>query len=316
MTRDYISIPQQYVDDVLSGAIPACKWVKLACQRQADDLARQADPTWLFRFDPDKAARVCSFIEKLPHIKGPLTGQRIVLSPWQIFILTTVFGWVSKITGFRRFRRVYSEIPRGNGKSTFSSGVALYMTAADKEGGAEVYSAAVTKEQAGIVFNDAKKMLRHETAAALRERLGLTALEHSIHHPKSNSLFKALASENGALDELATHLSVLDELHAHKTRDVYDVMETSLGKRPQSLLWSITTAGSNRAGICFEVRDRITKILEGVFDEPTVFGIIYTIDDEDDWATIEAQQKANPNFGISVFADDLAQKLRKAQQQP
>lgn len=313
---NYLDIAAKYCAEVLTGEIPACKWVHLACQRQVDDLIRQSDPAWPFRFDEAKASRVCRFVASLPHVKGPLTGQKIVLEPWQVFILTTIFGWVSKVTGFRRFRRVYVEVPRGNAKSTLSSAVALYMLACDGDGGAEVYSAARTKEQAGIVFNDAKKMLRSESSAKLREKLGLQALEHSISHSKSGSVFKALASENGALDGLATSFVCLDELHAHSTRDVYDVMETSLGKRPQSLLWSITTAGSNLAGICFEVRDRVVKIIEGVFEEPTVFGIVYTIDDGDAWDTEEAARKANPNYGISVFADDLEQKLRKAKQQP
>jgi phage terminase large subunit-like protein len=313
---NYTDIAASYAVDVLAGKILACKWVRAACQRQVGDLLRQSDPAWPFRFDEAKAARVCRFVASLPHVKGPLTGQKIALEPWQIFILTTIFGWINKATGFRRFRRVYIEIPRGNAKSTLSSGIALYMLAADSEGGAEVYSAARTKEQASIVFNDARKMLRSEASAKLREKLGLQALEHSISHSKSGSVFKALASENGALDGLATHFACLDELHAHGTRDVYDVLETSLGKRTQSLLWSITTAGSNLSGICAEVRDRITKILDTVFDEPTVFGIIYTIDAEDDWSTEEAARKANPNYGISVFADDLEQKLRAAKHRP
>jgi phage terminase large subunit-like protein len=315
-SRDYAAIARQYEADVLADTIPACKWVRLSVQRNVDDLIRQDDPQYPYRYDPTKGDRACRFIASLPNIKGPQTGKPIELQPWQAWIVMTVFSWVSKATGFRRFRRVYIEVPRGNGKSTLSSGIALYMLCADREGGAEVYSAAVSKEQAQIVFGDAQKMLRHEAAAQLRERLGLSVLAHGIHHPKTNSLFRALASENGALDGLATHLSILDELHAHKTREVYDVMETSLGKRTQSLLWAITTAGSNRAGICFEVRDRITKILERVFEEETVFGVVYTIDDKDSWDTVEAARKANPNYGVSVFPDDLAQKLRAAQQQP
>ncbi len=316
MSTDFQELADKYAADVLCGAIPACAWVRKAVQRNVDDLARQDDPSWPYRYDQEKGARVCKFISSLPHVKGPLCGQLIKLEPWQVWILTTIFGWLSKATGLRRFRRVYLEMGRGNGKSALSSGVALYMLCADHEGGAEIYSAARTKEQAGIVFNDAKKMLRSEAAAKLRIKLGLQVLEHSIAHSKSGSLFRALASENGALDGLATHFACLDELHAHSTRDVYDVMDTSTGKRPQSLVWSITTAGSNLSGICFETRDHVTKVLDGVFDEPTVFGIIYTIDATDAWDTEAAMRKANPNLGVSVYLDDLQQKLRKAKQSP
>lgn len=138
----------QYAKEITSGKIAACHWVERACQRQLDDLSRFKGKASPYRFNPtlkDKEGRsfrpadnLCAFIERLTHVKGPLAGQSITLEPWQIFILTTVFGWV-KPNGKRRFRRTYIEVPRGNAKSTLSSAVALYMLAADREGGAEVY---------------------------------------------------------------------------------------------------------------------------------------------------------------------------------
>ena len=131
--------------------MPTCKWVRAACQRQLDDLDRFKGKDSPYRFNPkltDKLGRsfypadnLCAFIERLPHVKGPLAGTPIKLEPWQVFILTTVFGWI-KPDGNRRFRRSYIEVPRGNAKSTLSSALALYMLAADGEGGAEVYGTA------------------------------------------------------------------------------------------------------------------------------------------------------------------------------
>lgn len=323
--RPYAQIAADYCADVLAGRILACKWVRLACERQQRDLTRAADPAFPYTYDEAKGARVCLFIEKLPHIKGPLSGQTIVLEPWQLFILCTAFGWVRKDTGKRRFRRVYIEVPRGNGKSALSSGVALYMLAADGEGGPEVYSAARVKEQARIVFDVAKKMLRTGPGIKLRQHFGIQVLEHSIIHPASNGIFTAVSSDAQALDGGNVHYGCLDELHAHPTSEVYDVFDTATGKRDQSMLWAITTAGVDLTGICYSTRDYILKVLEGVFEDERWFGVVYTIDEGDpnadppipgdDWADPATWKKANPNYGVSVFPDDLEMKAKKALQQ-
>ena len=146
VSKNYCGIARQYMEGVLSGVIVACEWVKLACQRQKEDLERFA-ASGLYIFNEAKGNEVCRFIELLTHTKGALAGKRIVLEPWQIFILTTSFGWRRRADGGRRFRRVYIEVPRGNGKSSLSSGVGLYCLVADKEPGAEVYSFATTRSR-------------------------------------------------------------------------------------------------------------------------------------------------------------------------
>ena len=161
--RDYLGIAKKYARDVSTGKVFACKWVKLACKRQTEDLKKYAR-SGLYEWSKEEAGRICRFIELLTHTKGELAGQRVVLEPWQIFILTTVFGWRRRAEGGRRFRRVYIEVPRGSGKSTLSSGVALYCLLADHEPGAEVYSFATTRDQAKIVFGDAKVMAEHNPA--------------------------------------------------------------------------------------------------------------------------------------------------------
>ncbi len=307
MARDYVSVARQYARNVVAGKMPTCKWVHAACQRQLGDLDRFKGKASPYRFNPkltDKLGRsfypadnLCAFIERLPHVKGPLAGTPIKLEPWQVFILTTVFGWV-KPDGNRRFRRSYIEVPRGNAKSTLSSALAIYMLAADGEGGAEVYSLATTRDQARIVFGDAQTMARQ--SAGFRSRFGVGVGAHNMHVMASGSKFEALSAEGSTLDGLNIHLGCIDELHAHKTRTVYDVVETGTGKRDNSLLWVITTAGSNRSGICYEIRTFVTRLLDGVFNDDSQFGIIYGLDEGDDWTLESSLVKANPNWGISV----------------
>jgi len=310
----YLERARRYADEVVSGLIPACRFVYLACERQLNDL--QSPPNG-YGFDEARASEVCRFTELCPHIKGPLAsrGELIALADWQVFILTTVFGWVDA-EGHRRFRRVYIEVPRGNGKSALSSTVGLFMLSLDGEAGAEVYSAATTRDQARIVFRDAQAMARK--MPAFTKRFGIEVTAQAIVQLRSSSSFKALSADGHTLDGLNIHLAVVDELHAHKTRDVYDVLETGLGKRPQSLLWLITTAGVNKHGICYEVRDFAAKVLTGtVLGEAAdaLFAIIYTIDEADDPFSEEALAKANPNWGISVDPKMVMQTMQKAQQQ-
>lgn len=311
--RDYLAIAKKYARDVSTGKILACKWVKLACKRQTEDLKKYAR-SGLYEWSKEEAGRICRFIELLTHAKGELAGQRVVLEPWQIFILTTVFGWRRRADGGRRFRRAYIEVPRGSGKSTLSSGVALYCLLADREQGADVYSFATTRDQAKIVFGDAKVMA--ENSVALRERFGLQVLANALYVPRTNSTFQAKSAEGSTLDGLNTHLAIVDELHAHKTRAVYDVVETSLGKRRSSLLWCITTAGFDTSGICYEVRTMSTKVLSRTTEDETQFAIIYTIDDGDDWSSMEALEKANPNWNVSVRPEVITALLQKAKALP
>jgi phage terminase large subunit-like protein len=330
----HVAASEKYCDDVVSGEIPACKWVVAACLRQKDDRKRK-DIIWR----PEMAERICKFAELMPHIKGEWAKRKelIKLEPWQSFILTTVFGWYLP-SGYRRFRTSYKEIPRKNAKSTLSSTVGNYMLTADGEAGSEVYSAATTRDQARIVFNDAQAMARK--SPGLLKKYGVEVTARNIHVMDTSSKFEPLSAEGETLDGLNVHCGILDELHAHKKRDVFDVIETGTGSRNQSLLWLITTSGSNRAGICYEQRTYLTRILNsvlkrhpeipadyrgGCIDDDSYFGIIYTIDEEqkdaegkiislaDDWTTEAAWRKANPNYGISVKPDDIARLAHKAQ---
>lgn len=287
--------------------------MKQACQRHLDDLHK---PPVGYVYDKGKAERACKFIELCPHIKGELAkrDELIRLEDWQVFIVCSVFGWADK-NGNRRFRKVYIEVPRGNGKSSFTSPIGLYMLAVDGEQGAEVYSAATTRDQARIVFRDAQAMARK--MPKFRERFGVEVPAQAITQLRTNSTFQALSADGHTLDGLNIHLAAIDELHAHKTREVYDVLETGLGKRPQSLLWMITTAGSNKHGICYEVRDYALKVLAGTVSDnaaESLFAIVYTTDEGDDPYEESTLRKANPNWGVSVDPSMVMQTASKARQ--
>jgi phage terminase large subunit-like protein len=313
----YIRKANDYRRGVLAGKIPACKWVRLACERQERELEcwRRKEKSWPYEWRPQKAADFCEFVEGLPHVEGEWAkrNEKIRLEPWQCFIYTTVFGWYRK-DGLRRFREVYLEIPRKNSKSTMTAGLGLFLLSADGEAGAQVYSAATTRDQAKIVWNIAKRMVRKDQLFA--NTLRIQALANSIFQEHTGSKFQPLSRDSKTLEGKGTSGGLIDELHAHKTREVYDVIETSVGARAQPLIWNITTAGSDISGICYEVRANLIKILEGVAQDAAMFGLIYTLDEGDDWTLEASWRKANPNYGVSVNPDDLARKAAKAMRTP
>lgn len=307
----YAERAHSYARGAVNGKHIVCKWVRLACQRHLSDLARAAtESDYPYYWDDAAANHVCTFIEVLPHVKGQWATSTIELESWQCFLVAVVFGWRRKADTLRRFRVVYIEVPRKNAKSTLTAGIALYMLMADGESGAECYSAATTGDQARIVFDVARNMVRREPR--LKQRFGVDSGEHSIYVRHAISTFRPLNAEGSTLDGLNPHFASVDELHAHKRRDVWDVLESATGARSQPLIWAITTAGSDRSGICYEVRDYVIKLLEGRAAGEATFGIIYTIDDGDDWTDPISWQKANPNLGVSVSPEDLQIKCTKA----
>lgn len=316
----------QYAEQVVAGEIVACELVRLACQRFLNDL--EHGPERGIYFIEDRAQHILEFYSFIPHVKGALAGKPIDLMPWHVFILINIFGFVIPLideqTGkevvdedgdvvfVRRFRTAYNEVARKNAKSTLSSGIGLYMTGADGEGGAEVYSAATTRDQARIVFEDAKNMLK-KSKATLGRLFEFNKL--AIYQERTASKFEPLSSDANNLDGLNIHCGIVDELHAHKTRDVWDVLETATGARLQSLLFGITTAGFNKEGICYELRDYGIKVLRGQVDDDSFFAIIYTLDKDDDPFDETVWQKANPGLGVCKRWDDLRRLAKKAKEQ-
>ena len=304
----HVERAHQYAHDVVAGRVLACKWVRQACHRHLNDLARaSADSTYAYEFDQAKASRVCRFIEQLPHTKGDWAlsvggrDNRIELEPWQCFIYCCVFGWVKRASDLRRFSIAYVCVPRKNGKSILAAGTGLYMFAADGEMGSEVYAGATCQRQAMEVFRPAKQMV--ERTPRLKAAFGVTVGSKNLAILGSGSRFEPVVGNPG--DGSSPSCAIVDEYHEHRNDQLLDSMRTGMGARKQPLLWVITTAGVNIAGPCHALQSEVQKVLEGTLQRDEVFGIIYTIDEDVDWTSETALRMANPNYGVSVFADFL-----------
>jgi len=298
-----------YVESILNGKLIAGKWTKLACKRFKEDFSKLN-----IYFSEISASHVVKFFEKyLSHSKGEWAGQSLILEPWEKFILYNIFGWKNE-NGLRRFRTGYIECGRKNGKSLLLSGIGSYCFLADGEEGGEVYSAAVKLKQAEIVFGEAKKMIKKSSVLSQM----VTFFKTNMSVEKTGSKFEPVVSESETLDGLNISCGLIDELHAHPNRDLWDVFETATGARRQPLQVAITTAGFDRDTVCWTVHDYTEKILERVIDDDSFFGVIYAIDieDKDKWEDESLWIKANPNLGVSVKLDDLQRKAKRAKEIP
>ncbi|EXL08620.1 terminase large subunit [Aquamicrobium defluvii] len=306
----HVAVGNQYAKDVVAGKIPACKWVRLACQRHLDDLKRQKDRAFDYRFDPAEAEKVCRFVELMPHAKGAWAsrGETLVMQPWQVFLTICIFGWLNKVDGFRRFRRALLLVPRKNGKSAWAAAIGLYMLAADGEHGAEVYSGATTEKQAWEVFRPARIMAMRQ--AAFREHYGVTVNASNLHMLSNESRFEPVIGKPG--DGSSPHCAIIDEYHEHATDDMLATMQTGMGARDQPLTLVITTAGSNIAGPCYAMMQEARRMLDGIVDDDELFALMYGLDPEDDWTEEASLRKANPNFGVSVGDKFLLSEQRQA----
>lgn len=232
----------------------------------------------------------------------------ITLEPWQLFIICCAFGWVQKGSKLRRFREVYTEIPRKNGKSAISAGVALYCFTCDNEFGAEVYSGATTEKQAWEVFRPARLMCKR--TPLLVEAFGIEVNASNLNRPEDGARFEPLIGNPG--DGSSPHCAIVDEYHEHPTDSLYTTMLTGMGARRQPLMWAITTAGYNIEGPCYDKRREVIEMLNGTVPNEELFGVIFTVDEGDDWTDPKVLEKANPNMGVSVYRDFLLSQQQRA----
>ena len=308
MTKTKIHPAEQYAKQVLAGEVMVCEFVTLAVKRYYNDLENALDKGWYF--DRKAAIRAIGFIEKLKHTKGKWAGQRFKLESWQQFILWNIFGWM-KADGTRRFRYVYVEIARKNGKTALSAGIGLYMLFADGEARPEVYSAATVKDQARICFSDAVEIVKKTDLKNY-----LSPYRNSIVYELKSGMMKPLSSDYGTHDGLNPSCGIIDEFHAHKDSGMFDVIKSAFGARRQPLMFIITTAGFNKNGACYAYRSNVIKILQGINEDDSLFGIIYTLDSKEEWDNPKMWIKSNPNLGVSVFPEYLADQVNDAKNRP
>jgi len=294
-----------YCNGVVSGEIVACNWIRKACQRHLDDLTRT---DWRWTYDPDRAEKVCRFIQLCPHEKGEKQGSPLLLEDFQVWIVCNVFGWVDSETRLRRFKEAVLIVPRKNGKSPLAAAISLYMTFFDGEPGAETYCGALSEEQAWEVFRPAKAML--EGMPDLCKRFGIEINAKSIVQPSTRSRMKPVigSGRDGAM----THLFVGDEAHQWRDSSLYDAQSTSMVGRSQPLKLIISTAGDTIEGPCHSKQGEVEQMLNGTIPNDRLFGAIYTSDPDIDWTSKEALLQANPNLGVSVSEEFLVEAQAEA----
>ena len=329
MTTKYISsakppskaaarkVVKAYMVGVRSGKVPASKYIRLAVDRHRTDL-KDGHERGLY-FDEDAAHHAVEFFPRyLRHSKGEWARQAFHLAPWQTFIIWVLFGW-KNADGNRRFRVAYIEMPRKNGKSTMAAGIGCYMLCADKEDGAEIYTAATKRDQAKIIHEEGVRMV--ESSPALDK--WCKVVRNNISVARTYSKWEPLGADSKTMDGLNVHGGILDELHAHPDRGVWDKIKTGTGSRRQPLTFAVTIAGTDvKTTICGEQHDYTRRVLDGTIEKDSHFGFIAAIDEGDeenegdDWTDEKAWAKANPNLGVSVKLAYLKDEFETAREVP
>ena len=307
-----ITEPRQwldYVDGINSGTIPAGDYIKKLVTKFESDLERD---DWEWTFDVERGEKYIDFIQKYTiHTRGSWAGQKFLLSPWQKFFIVNIFGWVHKDEGYRRYRTALLFVARKSGKTQMAAAIALAMMFLDKEAAGEYVFAAAKKDQARICFDELGRMLS-KGPADLRKRFKV--MRHHIEGPYDGRA-KALSSDANTLDGLSLQLGVLDEYHAQKTSDLWNVLKSSMGSRKSPLMLAITTAGFIPDGPCAEAMVTAKEVLDGWKEDERTMAMIFQIDieQEDDWKDEEVWVKANPNLGESISMDYLRSQATQAQ---
>ncbi len=274
---------------------------------------RERLPALGFWFDDEAADRVITFIESYcRHHKGEWAGQLLILEPWQRAILREAFGWM-RADGTRRFRTVYIEVARKNGKTEVAGSVGLYLLVGDDEPGAEIYCTATKEDQSRILFDVGVEMRKQSPEISdVTVKFQKSIVCHAL-----GSKFRFLGSDSDTLDGLNPHGNLVDELHAHKDPHVYNVLATAMGARRQPMTFVITTAGLYEPGsIGWQQHEYAIKVLDRVIEDETFFAYVAAADPEDDWTDPATWGKANPNLGVSVKWDYLADLVNRAKNEP
>jgi phage terminase large subunit-like protein len=305
-----------YAASVVAGAVPAGKYHRLSCQRHLEDRARENKAGFPYEFRWASADRFLAFCRKLKHYKGrQFAGKAFEPTPVQVFRLGSIFGWRQTATGMRRFTTAYNELPRKSGKSFEAAAVLVYCTFFEGEAGAEGYCIATKEQQARIVFDAGKHLVK---ASGLNSRIQVNA--RNLHREQTAQKAEPIGSDSDTTDGLNPHVIITDEFHAMKTRGLIDVMESATGARLNPLHFQITTAGDDPVSPCGDQHAYACQILDGTLDDDastlSFFAFIAHADDGDDpWAE-STWQKANPHWGISVDPDDMRKLAAKAQKMP
>lgn len=298
-----------YLDAIEGGEIVVCKRIRKVYAR----LVYEAENPGKYRFDEERANRPIEFIERFcKHSKGEWAGQPVRLELFQKAFISALFGFVDSKTGFRKYREAFFMVARKNGKSTMLAGIALYMLLADGEAGAEVYSVATKKDQAKIIFDE----VCHMVSQSPYLRKHIKKRKSDLYFSASMSKLQPLGKNSDTLDGLNSSCVILDEAHAVKDRNLYEVMKQSQSARTQPLFVTITTAGTVRECIFDDMYSYACKVADGVITDPTFLPIVYELDNKAEWKDPGAWFKPNPGLGRIKKLEDLMAKVERAKQSP
>jgi phage terminase large subunit-like protein len=289
------------------------KWIRLAAKRFLADLKRAARKRPPFLWSPLQAHKACWFIEQLPHVEGVWKSETIHLEPAQVFFICNLFGF-RKPDGSRRFSTALFAVARKNAKSALAAAILLYVFCMEHEVGPQILSAATTGDQARIVWGVAKRMV--EKLPDLREQFQLEAFANAIARYEVGGTFRPINAKASTQDGLNPSALCFDELHAHKTRDLFDVLRSAAGARHNPLFLYTTTEGYENPGPWAEIRNFAQQVLDGVVDADHFLALYYALDDEDDDFDESKWGKANPLLGVSVSLSKLREYATEAKQQP
>lgn len=292
-----------YAESCIEGKISVCTQVIQACQRHCNDLKR----TDIY-FDESAAKRAIDFVQLMRHVKGKWAGKPIVLEPWQIFFIGSIFGWKRGSDDLRRYREGNLTLPRKNAKSTTIVGVDNYMLTGDGEEGAEILLAASKEDQAKDLFNIALEMLRRNPD--YRDYYGLTSTTETIRQPATGSIFRYVVGS--PVDGSNPHCGHIDEYHQHKNNVAYEAIKNGMGAREQPILLIASTAGMDLKSPYYDYIKYCRKVVSGAVEDDSLFSLEYTIDEDDEWQDFNCWKKANPNINVSIFEEYLRSQHAKA----
>lgn len=297
---------QQYIENVKTGKILACSWVKKAVKRHENDLKKSAKDSYPYYFDDTEPLRVIKFASKLKHFEGDFAGKPIILEPWQEFVVAMIYGWKKKSDHTRRFRKAFVFVARKNGKTTLASVLMLYALFA--EPGAQVYSIATKRDQAAISFNNVKQFIKANEALSKMVHITYSTI---VYH-KTASKLEALSSEFDTMDGLNPSFALADEVSAYKTSKLIDVIQSGTMSRKEPILLEITTGNHGIDNVGFYEFERSQKVLDNIFEDDTFFCILYTLDPEDSWKDSKKYIKANPSLSVTVTLEALEKARNEA----
>lgn len=300
-----------------SGKSPAKRWPGVTIDIQAvwsTKRGRWESPDGRYYFDTDEAARACEFFSLyLQHHIGEFAGEPFDLLDYQRLLLTMpIFGWKRSADGLRRFRKVFSFLPKGAGKSPWGAGTGLYLTLCDGEQAAEVYAVAADKDQARTVHDNAKIMV--EESPDLSDMCEVW--KDAIYCPSTRSTYKVISSDAATKHGFRPHAVIFDEFHAQRTRDLYEALKKSMVKRRQPIMVMISHAGDDDEGICYEEYEYAKNVLSGTNEDDTCLPVIFEASSTDDFTDPELWKRVNPGHGITVKHDGIAAECAEAIAEP